>query len=70
MLVSLTLLYLFLILSIGLHDSVCQNCWNTYVLSFHVLSLLPGLGRTLVIFLCHAQLAESGVNHGNWLTFL
>jgi hypothetical protein len=28
-----------------------------------------GLGRTLV-FLRHAYLAESGVNHENWLMFL
>jgi hypothetical protein len=41
---------------------------NPSVISFHILSLLPGLGRILVI-LCHAYLAESGVNHGNWLTF-
>jgi hypothetical protein len=34
------------------------------VISFHVLSLLPGLGRTLV-FLHHAYLAESRVNLGN-----
>jgi hypothetical protein len=38
------------------------------VIHFHVLSLLPGLGRTLV-FLHHACLVESRVNHGNWLTF-
>jgi hypothetical protein len=34
------------------------------VISFHELSLLPGLGRTLVI-LHHAYLVESGVNHEN-----
>jgi hypothetical protein len=28
-----------------------------------------GLGRTLEL-LCHALFAESGVIHGNWLTFL
>jgi hypothetical protein len=35
---------------------------------FHVLSLFLKLGRTL-IFLHHAYLAGSGINHGNWLTF-
>jgi hypothetical protein len=39
------------------------------VIHFHKLSLLPELGRTLVI-LRHAWLAEFRVNHGNWLTFL
>jgi hypothetical protein len=39
------------------------------VIPFHELSLITGLGRTLV-FLRHAYLTESGVNHENWLTFL
>jgi hypothetical protein len=34
------------------------------VIPFHVISLLPGLGRTLV-FLRHIYLAESRVNHRN-----
>jgi hypothetical protein len=38
------------------------------VIPFHVLSLLLELGRTLV-FLRHAYLPESRVNHGNWSTF-
>jgi hypothetical protein len=37
-------------------------------ITFHVFSLLPGLGRTLKS-LCMLSFAEFGVNHGNWLTF-
>jgi hypothetical protein len=39
------------------------------VIPFHVLSLLPGLGRTLVIFYAMLSFAKFGVNHENWLTF-
>jgi hypothetical protein len=39
------------------------------IIPLHELSLLTGLGRILVILL-YAYLAESGVNHGNWLIFL
>jgi hypothetical protein len=38
------------------------------VIPSHKLSLLPSLGRTLVI-LRHALIVGSGVNHGIWLTF-
>jgi hypothetical protein len=45
------------------------DCWDYLcVISFHELYLSTRLGRTLV-FLRHAKLAESRVNHGNWLTF-
>jgi hypothetical protein len=39
------------------------------VISYHVLSLLPGLGRTLVIFYVMLSFVEFGVNHVNWLMF-
>jgi hypothetical protein len=45
----------------GLLECLC-------VIPFHLLSLLPALGRRLV-FVRHAYLVESGVNHGNRLTF-
>jgi hypothetical protein len=38
-------------------------------LSFHTLSLLPGLGRILEYFYVMLSLLSLGVNHGNWLTF-
>jgi hypothetical protein len=39
------------------------------VIPFHVLSLLPGLDRTLGIFYIMLSFAMSMVNHRNWLTF-
>jgi hypothetical protein len=60
----------FLYLSIGLHASIfIEIVENLMSHTFHELSLLPGLGRTLVLFLHHAWLVESRVNHRNWLTF-
>jgi hypothetical protein len=43
---------------------------NPSVIPFNILSLLPGLGRILVIFYVMLSLLSLGVNHGNWLTFL
>jgi hypothetical protein len=60
----------FLYLSIGMHAGIFVEIVGILcVIHFHKLSLLPELGRTLVI-LRHAWLAEFRVNHGNWLTFL
>jgi hypothetical protein len=43
-------LYLFLILSIGMHASIFVEIFGIPIcLSFYTLSLLPDLGRTLVI---------------------
>jgi hypothetical protein len=59
----------FLYLSIGMHASIfVRNYWNTCVIPFHELSLLPSLGRTLDS-LRQAYLAQSGSNHGYWLMF-
>jgi hypothetical protein len=56
--------YLLLILSIGLHASNYLELLEAlYVIPFHELSLLPGLGRTLVYFR-HAYSVEFWVNMG------
>jgi hypothetical protein len=55
---------IFLYLFIGMHASIVVGfIRNPSVIYFHVLSLLPGLGRILVIFYIMPSL--SGVNHGN-----
>jgi hypothetical protein len=45
------IIHIFLYLSIGMHASIFVGIVrNPSVISFYVLSLLPGLGRILVIF--------------------
>jgi Na+/H+ antiporter NhaA len=61
----------FLYLSIRLHASILSELLKYLCfIHFHELSLLTGLGRTLKYFYVMLSFAESGVNHGNGLTFL
>jgi hypothetical protein len=56
---------IFLYLSIGMHASiVVAIVGNPSVISFHVLSLLPGLGRILVIFYFMLSLLSLGLTMG------
>jgi hypothetical protein len=56
---------IFLYLSIGMHASiVVRIVGNPSVISFHVLSLLPGLGRILVIFYVMLSLLSLGLTMG------
>jgi hypothetical protein len=53
---------IFLYLSIGMHASIVVGIiGNPSVISFHVLSLLPGLGRILVIFYVMLRLLSLGL---------
>jgi hypothetical protein len=64
------MLYLFLILSIGLHACMCQICLEYLcVISFHELSFLTRLGITLEFVYVILSLLSPGVNLGNWLAF-
>jgi hypothetical protein len=56
---------IFLYLSIGMHASiVVRFIGNPSVISFHVLYLLPGLGRILVIFYILLSLPSLGLTMG------
>jgi hypothetical protein len=53
---------IFLYLSIGMHASIFIGIvGNPSVIYFHVLSLLPGLGRILVIFYVMLSLLSLGL---------
>jgi hypothetical protein len=53
---------IFLYLSIGMHASIFVGIdGNPSVISFHILSLLPGLGRILVIFYVILSLPSLGL---------
>jgi hypothetical protein len=53
---------IFLYLSIGMHVSIFVRIdGNPSVISFHILSLLPGLGRILVIFYAMLRLLNLGL---------
>jgi hypothetical protein len=52
----------FLYISIGMHVSIfVRIIGNSSVISFHILSLLPGLGRILVIFYIIHSLPSLGL---------
>jgi hypothetical protein len=56
---------IFLYLSIGMHASIVVGIiGNPSVICFHVLSLLPGLGRILVIFYVLLSLLSLGLTMG------
>jgi hypothetical protein len=56
---------IFLYLSIGMHASIFIGIvGNPSVIYFHVLSLLPGLGRILVIFYVMLSLLSLGLTMG------
>jgi hypothetical protein len=56
---------IFLYLSIGMHASIVVGIiGNPSVIYFHVLSLLPGLGRILVIFYVLLSLLSLGLTMG------
>jgi hypothetical protein len=56
---------IFLYLSIGMHASiVARIVGNPSVMSFHILSLLPGLNRILVIFYVMLSLLSLGLIMG------
>jgi hypothetical protein len=57
-------------LSIGMYASIFFGIVGLLMHhTFPCIILVTGLGRTLV-FIHQAELAESGVNLGDWLTFL
>jgi hypothetical protein len=48
-----------------MHSSIVVGIvWNPNVISFHVLSLLPGLGRILVIFYVMLSFLSLGLTMG------
>jgi hypothetical protein len=59
------ILHIFLYLSIGMHASIVVGIiGNPSVISFHVLSLLPRLGRILVIFYIILSFLSLGLTMG------